>query len=203
MKLPLVHSIILSAFSAFLEEKTFVDEPKLAIVGGYVRDMLLGLESDDLDLTLEIHKIKESELDSSGKDEISTINFFIDSFIKWVSEHPEFGIISIKNSEQKSDVTKGKNIDTNKANFNVLQLERMEVDILKSIGTKIKDMGDLEEDAFRRDLTINALFLQVTSDVNLKLLDYVGGKDDMDKKILKPPLKKKYVWFRRNCIRII
>ncbi|PIE59148.1 MAG: polya polymerase [Desulfobulbus propionicus] len=42
--------------------------------------------------------------------------------------------------------------------------------------------GTLEEDAFRRDLTINALFYEVE---NHSIIDYTGGVDDLDKGIIR------------------
>ncbi len=42
--------------------------------------------------------------------------------------------------------------------------------------------GTLEEDAFRRDLTINSLFYEIE---NNTIIDYVGGVDDLDNGIIK------------------
>lgn len=42
--------------------------------------------------------------------------------------------------------------------------------------------GTIEEDAFRRDLTINGLFYDP---VEGKVIDYVGGKEDLEKKIIR------------------
>jgi poly(A) polymerase len=42
--------------------------------------------------------------------------------------------------------------------------------------------GTMEEDAFRRDLTINGLFYDP---VEGKVIDYVGGKEDLNKKLIR------------------
>jgi len=42
--------------------------------------------------------------------------------------------------------------------------------------------GTLEEDAFRRDLTINALFYEIE---NHTIIDYVGGVDDLDRGVIR------------------
>ncbi len=42
--------------------------------------------------------------------------------------------------------------------------------------------GTLEEDAFRRDLTINSLFYEIE---NKTIIDYVGGVEDLDRKIIR------------------
>ena len=42
--------------------------------------------------------------------------------------------------------------------------------------------GDVESDAFRRDFTINALFYNIE---DFSLIDYVGGVDDIEKKIVR------------------
>jgi poly(A) polymerase len=42
--------------------------------------------------------------------------------------------------------------------------------------------GTLEEDAFRRDLTINALFYEIE---NRTIIDYTGGVEDLDRRIIR------------------
>ncbi len=42
--------------------------------------------------------------------------------------------------------------------------------------------GDIEQDAFRRDLTINAMFLRLS---DLSIVDYVGGYEDMADKVVR------------------
>ena len=58
--------------------------------------------------------------------------------------------------------------------------------------------GSEETDAFRRDLTINALFLDP---LNLKIIDYVGGFEDLKKGVIRtigPPIKR----FTEDPVRI-
>ncbi|OQX82506.1 MAG: hypothetical protein B6D53_04535 [Candidatus Omnitrophica bacterium 4484_49] len=45
--------------------------------------------------------------------------------------------------------------------------------------------GTLKSDAYRRDFTINALYLEITTNGFSKLIDYVGGVKDLQKKIIR------------------
>ena len=46
---------------------------------------------------------------------------------------------------------------------------------------KIKFTNSLKEDVLRRDITINALYM----DKDLNVIDYVNGKEDINNKIIK------------------
>ncbi len=53
--------------------------------------------------------------------------------------------------------------------------------------------GSLRADAFRRDFTINALYLRITEDGFSQLIDYVGGVSDLRKRIIRI-IKKESFW---------
>jgi len=53
--------------------------------------------------------------------------------------------------------------------------------------------GTLKSDTYRRDFTINALYLELTANGFSKLIDYVGGVEDLQKKIIKV-LKRNSFW---------
>lgn len=160
---------------------------KVFSVGGFVRDKLLGKNPKDIDLVVDDPKdqMKAAEIFSKKFTElfgITTSN----------NPHPlksEYGIWGIvlfhpKDSEGNRrpfiydgvDVT-GYIIELTpprkEGAYDPVKREPMSVDYTSR-----------DEDAKRRDLTINALYQNIaTGDIE----DYVGGQDDIKKKILRPP----------------
>ena len=65
--------------------------------------------------------------------------------------------------------------------------------------TRDNEFGTAEEDAVRRDFTVNALFLDPIGD---KILDFVGGLDDVDHRVLRT-IGEPIVRFREDPVRII
>ena len=185
-KIPPEDNLILSSLEKYLI-KNKSSEVRIAIVGGYVRDALLGVPSDDLDLAIEVHKIEISVETLVSKWLVDTENLI------------EYGISKGKFETIKSDITKVKKLDTIKAKISVLD-QNKEVDFMPSIQAEnydsqsripTRELGDLELDAFRRDLTINALMLIVpTAGEQLALLDPTQGLIDLETKILRSPWDK-------------
>ena len=63
---------------------------------------------------------------------------------------------------------------------------------------KIKYIDDLYQDLLRRDFTVNTLCINEEGEI----LDFLGGKDDIDKKIIRSVLKAKDK-FEEDCLRIL
>jgi len=61
------------------------------------------------------------------------------------------------------------------------------------------EFGTAEEDAIRRDATINALFYNLNSD---KLEDFTGGLKDMEKKLIRTPMEPKQT-FMDDPLRVL
>ena len=119
------------------------------IVGGYVRDSLLGIESNDIDITTNAKPKELKEI-------------FPDCIIKSDS----YGAVIIVYKNYHFDVT----------------TMREEMEYLDSRHPSgIIYVDDLKKDLLRRDFTINALCL----DKDDQLIDLIGGKDDLDKKIIR------------------
>ena len=119
------------------------------IVGGYVRDSLLNIKSNDVDITT-----------SAKPKEIKDI--FPDCEIKSDS----YGAVIVNYKNYRFDVT----------------TMREEMEYLDSRHpSSIIYVDDLKKDLLRRDFTINALCF----DKDGKLIDLIGGKKDLDKKIIK------------------
>ncbi|CAJ1424303.1 unnamed protein product, partial [Effrenium voratum] len=196
-RIPNTDAEILNFFLRFLSDQGLPMVP-VFINGGYVRDLLLGKEPDDLDLSLCLRDCPEEVTVASLLDEMKT----------YVESRPEFGITEFKNATILSNESKDKQLDTFKAHFTNQDGVKTEVDVMPTIGEEkycddnripIRDQRGLpEEDALRRDLTIGALLLRVQhakggdSDLQFELLDFYGGVDDIRLGVLRSPcpLKK-------------
>lgn len=119
------------------------------LVGGCVRDLLLGIKPEDYDVATD-----------ATPDEIRRI------FKKTILVGAKFGVVIVRLG--------GKN-------YEVATFRR---DLNYSDGRHPEGIlfSTPEEDAKRRDFTINALFLDpITKDI----LDFVGGQKDLNKKIIR------------------
>eukprot|EP00930_Biecheleria_cincta_P074299 TRINITY_DN61501_c0_g1_i1.p1 TRINITY_DN61501_c0_g1~~TRINITY_DN61501_c0_g1_i1.p1 ORF type:complete len:694 (-),score=139.06 TRINITY_DN61501_c0_g1_i1:304-2385(-) len=194
-KIPKTDAEILNFFLCFLADQGLPDVA-VFVNGGYVRDLLLGKEPDDLDLSLCLR-------DCAAEITVATLLHLMESYVE---KHPEFGITTFKNATILSNESKDKQLDTFKAHFTNTEGIKTEVDVMPTIGEEkyegdsripIRDQrGSPEEDALRRDLTIGALLMRVkrgsgpsTSSASLQyeLLDFYGGVDDIRKGILRSP----------------
>ena len=163
--IPKAECLILSFLLSYLESKS-IDAPIL-IVGGYVRDLLLGKEPDDLDLALCLAECSED----------NSVSSLVAGMPAFALKHPELCVVEIRVTTILSDVAKAKQLDTAKCNFDLLvdkttaAVKRVEVDIMPTIGEETYDehnripirneRGTIFEDTLRRDLTIGALLLSV------------------------------------------
>lgn len=133
------------------------------VAGGWVRDKLLGIESDDIDIAVN---------NMSGEE-----------FAKKVTKYTENKNISIikANPEQSKHLATamlnvcGRNVDF--ANLRKENYADSRIPIIEP--------GAPFEDASRRDLTINSLFYNLN---NSTIEDYVGGYDDLQKRIARTPI---------------
>ena len=132
---------------------------KLALVGGPVRDAILGRLGNDLDFTTNAHP-KECE---------KILNKWADSV--W-DVGAAFGTIAGKKDEITVEITtyrsESYNADSRKPNV--------------EFGENIE--GDLS----RRDFTINAMALELTTD-EPTFIDLFGGVSDLQNKVIKTPGK--------------
>ena len=119
------------------------------IVGGFVRDSLLGINSNDVDITTNAKSKEIKEI-------------FPDCIIKSDS----YGAVIINYKNYRFDVT-------------TMREEMEYLDSRHPSGVIYVD--DLKKDLLRRDFTINALCF----DISGKVIDLIGGKEDLDKKVIR------------------
>lgn len=128
---------------------------ELYLIGGIVRDMLLDIKNDDIDITVEGDAIEFAK----------TLEKEIDA--KILSIHSDFGTAKIELKEHKLD----------------LASTRSESYPKKGHLPLVKDIGcSLQKDVLRRDFTINSLALSLNTSSFADLIDYTCGFDDLKHK---------------------
>lgn len=131
---------------------------KLYLIGGMVRDLLLGKESLDVDITVEGDAIEFAPI---LKKEIGA---------KISSVHESFGTVKIDLNGQKIDLASTRSESYPKAGH---------LPHVDKIGCPLK------EDVIRRDFTVNALALSLNQKNFADLIDYTDGFDDLKAKKIK------------------
>lgn len=148
---------------------------ELRITGGWVRDKLLGNESHDIDIAID---------HMTGED-------FATQLHTWLASHrPELSLRAIHTIKKNPEKSKHLETCTTKLfgcdiDFVNLRLESYG----ENLRVPIIKFGTAEEDALRRDATLNALFYNLNQD---KIEDFTGqGLDDLKQGILRTPLSPK------------
>jgi poly(A) polymerase len=130
---------------------------QLALVGGPVRDALLGRLGNDLDFTTDAHPHETKKILKSWADNVWDTGIV-------------FGTVAAKRGETTVEVT-------------TYRTEKYEEDSRKP---DVEFGLTIEGDLSRRDFTVNAMALELTSK-EPKFIDPFGGIDDLAKKILCTP----------------
>jgi poly(A) polymerase len=117
--------------------------------GGYVRDLLLGIESKDIDIVTSARPEQVEKL-----------------FKKTLPIGKKFGIIIVVDGDDTFEV----------ATF------RKESDYTDNRRPGRIEFSEPEEDAKRRDFTVNGLFYDP---IKKKVIDHVGGQEDIKKKTIR------------------
>lgn len=129
----------------------------LYLVGGTVRDYLLGKKLTDMDLVTDATP-------SEMKEFLSNADYTFE----------KYGSVRLKIDDIKFDIT-------------TLRKEEGYSDFRHP--NKICFTKSLKEDVFRRDITINAMYM----DKDLNVIDFVGGQKDISNKVIRmigKPLKR-------------
>ncbi len=152
-------------------------KPELRFTGGWVRDKFLGLRSVDIDV---------------GIDSMTGYNFGV--MMKEYLAQPEskakyerIGLGGLAKIEANPEKSKHLETVTTKILGLDIDLVNLRKEIyLESSRNPLMEFGTPEEDALRRDATVNALFYNLGSS---KVEDLTGrGFEDMELKVIKTPL---------------
>ena len=133
------------------------------LVGGSVRDLLLGRRPKDFDIGTSAHPYQVKKL-------------FRNCWIigrRFRLAHVRFGLKAIEVATFRKNVPAGTEAEPAES------VERVESPERHDSGEHHKHdntFGTPEEDAFRRDFTINALFYDIAT---YSIIDYVGGLQDL------------------------
>jgi poly(A) polymerase len=142
-----------SSLAAAFKAKGF----RLALVGGPVRDAILGRLGNDLDFTTDAHPLETKKILKSWADNVWDTGI-------------EFGTIAGKRGDTTVEVT-------------TYRSESYEEDSRKPD----VEFGDsIEGDLSRRDFTVNSMALELTT-TTPEFIDPFGGIDDLAKKVLRTP----------------
>lgn len=142
---------------------------KIFLVGGAVRDKLMGIKPKDLDYVMVLDDIDNLTVEQGYA---KMRQWMIDKgFTIWL-ETPDMFTIRAKfppNYPFKGD-----------ADF---VLARKEIGYIKGTRRPKLELGTLYDDLIRRDATVNAM----AEDENGNIVDYFGGQIDLRNKVLRTP----------------
>lgn len=129
---------------------------KIYLIGGIVRDLLLGCPIKDIDITVE------------GSAE---------EFVKFLKKKTKPKFVKFNQNLPTAKVKFANNVEidfasTRKESYPV----QGELPVIEETGTSLRD------DVLRRDFTVNSIALSLNKDDFLSLIDYTGGIDDLKNK---------------------
>src|SRR5206468_1602496 len=141
------------------------------LVGGSIRDLLLGRRPKDFDIGTSAHPYKVKKL-------------FRNCWIigrRFRLAHVRFGPKVIEVATFRRQIEPGEEIVAEGVPVPAHPAEGEEADGVGAAGAhhlihRDNTFGTPEEDAFRRDFTLNALFYDIST---FSVIDYVGGLDDL------------------------
>ena len=142
-----------SSLAAAFKEKGF----RLALVGGPVRDAILGRLGNDLDFTTDAHPLETKKILKGWAENIWDTGI-------------AFGTVAGKRGDTTVEVT-------------TYRSERYDED---SRNPDVEYGDSIEGDLSRRDFTINAMALELTTETP-EFIDPFNGIDDLAKKIIRTP----------------
>jgi len=145
-----------------LSDVVTVEEVKAFVIGGWVRDYLLKREHPERDIDIVVI--------GNGIEITRKVARRIDPKIK-VGVYKNFGTAMFRWNDYDIEF-----VGARKESYR------------RGSRKPIVEDGTLEDDQKRRDFTINALAVSLNKETYGKFLDPFGGKDDLEKKIIRTPL---------------
>lgn len=143
------------------------------VVGGYIRNLILGLSSDDIDFVIE------------GDSLIFAREFARITGKKKIVEFPRFKTAKVN--------YRGTSIEFVSARSEKYYPDSRNPEV---------EFSSLKNDLERRDFTINALAARVTGPDSGNIIDHFGGMDHINNKLLKTPLTP-YETYRDDPLRML
>ncbi|KUL83605.1 hypothetical protein ZTR_11317 [Talaromyces verruculosus] len=177
---------------------TAQEEMVLRFTGGWVRDKLLGAESHDIDVAIStMTGLQFGTYLQEYLDEPDILEKYVDN------KELAFTDEMLKVHTIKANPEKSKHLETVTTRLFGLDIDL--VNLRKETYTEHSrnpqvEFGTAEEDALRRDATVNALFYNLNTSM---LEDFTGlGLDDMEKKLIRTPLEP-YQTFKDDPLRVL
>ena len=152
-----------------LQEKTSVP---LYLVGGAVRNELLGYPSSDVDICGDISPEKLSEV---------LLGLFVVRDV-----NPRIGTVKLQREGDSFEYTR-------------FRRDSYPLSSGRHAPSEVSFVGSPEEDAFRRDFTVNAIYKRVTDGA---ILDPTGGLKDLEKRVLRTTREPEKV-FSEDGLRLL
>lgn len=147
------------------------------VVGGFVRDLLLGRPNNDIDLVVEGNGIGfANRLAQSLKGRVREHKKFLTSVILYPGEH----------GEERIDVA-------------TARLEYYE----SPASLPIVELSSIKKDLFRRDFSINSLAIRLDAPQCAQLIDFFGGRRDLKDRIVRVLHTLSFVEDPTRCLRAI
>ena len=143
-----------------ISQLAFDSDTELYIVGGYVRDMILGRPTTDVDIVVIGSGIDFAKKLAKAMDEKTNVSIF-----------KSFGTAMLRYADYEIE-------------FVGARKESYRTDSRKPV---VED-GTLEDDQKRRDFTINAMAVGLGKKNYNRLLDPFNGMDDLRNRVIKTPL---------------
>lgn len=143
-------------------------ETTLRVVGGWIRDKLMGKESNDIDIAVD---------NMTGEDFANLVTQYMQ----------EQGMKTREVAVVEANPDQSKHLATAMVRLFGLPIDFVNLRTETYSDSRIPEMqmGTAEEDASRRDLTINALFWNINTG---EVEDFVGGLNDLHAGIARTPL---------------
>ena len=177
--------------SDFIGNHTKQKKPELRFTGGWVRDKLLGVPSKDIDVGIS---------SMTGFQFGKHVQEYLES-LEGVEKYSQYKLGSLKKIEANPEKSKHLETVTTKVfglDIDLVNLRKEEY--AEDSRNPTMEFGTPEEDALRRDATVNALFYSLSS---LEVEDFTGkGLEDMEKRIIRTPLSP-YQTFKDDPLRVL
>ena len=171
---------------------------ELRFTGGWVRDKLLGVKSEDIDVALST----------------MTGSKFVEQLAKFVTEHgsryeAEASKLGVKEAQLRglhhiaANPEKSKHLETATTKmfgFDIDYVNLRKEEYAENSRNPQMEFGTPEDDALRRDATVNAIFYNLDTE---QIEDFTGrGLEDMERKVMRTPLAP-YKTFKDDPLRVL